>query len=72
MLRRLAVASVILTAACAGQQKTGDAATEGHKEMTKEERLRITNQPPFDLAACFRMSGPCPPPPTRASSWARS
>ncbi|NBD13189.1 MULTISPECIES: hypothetical protein [Corallococcus] len=52
MLRRLAVASVILTAACAGQQKTGDA-TEGQKEMTKEERLRITNQPPFDLASCF-------------------
>ncbi|WP_375757923.1 hypothetical protein [Corallococcus exercitus] len=52
MLRRLAVASVILTAACAGQQKT-DAPAEGQKQLTKEERLRITNQPPFDLATCF-------------------
>jgi hypothetical protein len=61
MLRRLAVASVILTAACAGQQKTGDAA-EGHKELTKEERTRITNQSPFDLAACFPREQTLPAP----------
>ncbi|NMO16430.1 hypothetical protein HPC49_38610 [Pyxidicoccus fallax] len=52
MLRRLAVASFALTAACAGQQKTGgDAAAQG--PTSTEERVRITNQPPFDLVACF-------------------
>ncbi|RYZ34809.1 MAG: hypothetical protein EOO71_37805 [Myxococcaceae bacterium] len=63
MLRHLAVASVILTAACAGQQKAGDAAApEGQKQMTKEERLRITNQPPFDLASCFPKTQTLPSP----------
>lgn len=62
MLRRLAVASVIFTAACAGSQKTGDAPAEGQKQLTKEERLRITNQPPFDLAACFPREQTLPSP----------
>ncbi|QSQ24716.1 hypothetical protein JY651_07145 [Pyxidicoccus parkwayensis] len=51
MLRRLAVASFALTAACAGQQKTDAAA--GGKSVPTEERVRITNQPPFDLISCF-------------------
>ncbi|MBZ4422548.1 hypothetical protein [Myxococcus sp. RHSTA-1-4] len=50
MLRRLAVASFALTAACAGTQKT-DGAAQG--PTSTEERVRITNQPPFDLVACF-------------------
>jgi hypothetical protein len=48
MLRRLAVASVLVTAACAGQQKPAP----GAAALTKEERTRITNQPPFDVATC--------------------
>jgi hypothetical protein len=52
MLRRLAVASFALTvAACAGQQKP-DAAAAG-KAVPTEEKVRITNQPPFDLVSCF-------------------
>jgi hypothetical protein len=52
MLRRLAVASFALTAACAGTQKT-DSAAAGGQPMSKEERVKITNQPPFDLVSCF-------------------
>ncbi|MCP3143716.1 hypothetical protein [Pyxidicoccus xibeiensis] len=52
MLRRVAVASVVLTAACAGQQKT-EGAAQGTQPTSTEERVRITNQPPFDLVACF-------------------
>ncbi|MFP2909035.1 hypothetical protein ACLESD_29135 [Pyxidicoccus sp. 3LFB2] len=53
MLRRLAVASFALTAAaCAGTQKA-DTAAPGAQPMSKEERVRITNQPPFDLVSCF-------------------
>ncbi|MBU8897623.1 hypothetical protein KRR26_18565 [Corallococcus sp. M34] len=50
MMRRLAIASIVLTTACAGQQKT-----EGgeQKKLSTEEKLRITNQPPFDLVSCF-------------------
>ncbi|SEU07499.1 hypothetical protein [Stigmatella erecta] len=48
MLRQLAVASVLVTAACAGQQKPAS----GTAPLTKEERTRITNQPPFDVATC--------------------
>ncbi|CAM3789714.1 hypothetical protein G4177_11415 [Corallococcus sp. ZKHCc1 1396] len=62
MMRRLAVASVILTAACAGTQKTGDAPADGQKPLSKEERLRITNQPPFDLASCFPRDQELPSP----------
>jgi hypothetical protein len=51
MLRRLAVASFALTAACAGTQKTDGGAAQG--PTSTEERVRITNQPPFDLVACF-------------------
>lgn len=49
MLRRLAVASVLFTAACAGQQK---AASGAGPAVPKEEKMRITNQPPFDVALC--------------------
>lgn len=49
MLRRIAIASLALTAACATQQE----ATKGAAApMTKEERMRITNQAPFDVAVC--------------------
>lgn len=51
MMRRLVVASVVLTAACAGQQKTDG--KDGKKNVPVEERQRITNQPPFDLVSCF-------------------
>lgn len=60
MLRRLAVASFALTAAaCAGTQQTGGGA-EGTKPMSKEERVRITNQPPFDLVNCFAREAKVP------------
>ncbi|HZI16843.1 MAG TPA: hypothetical protein VE153_41130, partial [Myxococcus sp.] len=52
MLRRLAVASVLFTAACAGQQKP-DAAQGANKPTSTEERVRIGNQPAFDVASCF-------------------
>lgn len=52
MLRRLAVASFALTTACAGAQKP-DASAAGAKSTPTEERVRITNQPPFDLVSCF-------------------
>ncbi len=52
MLRRLAVASVVLTAACAGQQSKPDAQGGGQPTST-EERVRIGNQPAFDVASCF-------------------
>lgn len=48
MLRRLAVASAVFAAACAGQQK-GDVSKQS---APVQERLRITNQPIFDVANC--------------------
>jgi hypothetical protein len=48
MLRQLAVASVLVTAACAGQQKPAS----GSAPVSKEERTRISNQPSFDVATC--------------------
>jgi hypothetical protein len=53
MLRRLAVASFALTAACAGTQKTDAGAAGGGQNVPTEERVKITNQPPFDLVSCF-------------------
>jgi hypothetical protein len=62
MLRRIAIASLALTAACATQQeaKTGTAAP-----MTKEERMRITNQAPFDVAVCRPKALTLPQPPNQ-------
>ncbi|ADO73452.1 hypothetical protein [Stigmatella aurantiaca] len=62
MLRRLAVASVLVTAACAGQQKP----SAGGQPMTKEERTRITNQPAFDVAICQSRPISLPQPPNQA------
>lgn len=53
MLRRLVVASVVFTAACAGQQKPAESADTAAKPQTTEERVRIGNQPAFDVATCF-------------------
>ncbi|MFY0524077.1 hypothetical protein ACN28I_13205 [Archangium gephyra] len=47
MMRRIAIASVLLAAGCAGQQQA-----QKKGPTTTEERLRITNQPPFDVAVC--------------------
>ncbi|WNG46236.1 hypothetical protein F0U60_20510 [Archangium minus] len=49
MMRRLAIASVLLAA---GGCATQDQAQKQQGPTTKEERMRITNQPPFDLAVC--------------------
>jgi hypothetical protein len=50
MLRRIAIASVLLAAGgCATQD---GAQKKSQASMTKEERMRITNQPPFDVAVC--------------------
>jgi hypothetical protein len=59
MLRRLAVACVLVTAACAGQQKTDSAST------TVQERMRITNQPAFDVAHCQKRTLTLPQPPNQ-------
>jgi hypothetical protein len=61
MLRRLAVASVIITAACASQQKPGGPS----QPTTVEERLRITNQPYFDVALCHPRQLTLPQPPNQ-------
>ncbi|GEN08174.1 hypothetical protein SAMN05443572_106401 [Myxococcus fulvus] len=64
MLRRLVVASVVFTAACAGQQKPAeDAAANGNggKPVSTEERVRIGNQPAFDVASCFPRELDLPP-----------
>jgi hypothetical protein len=63
MLRRLAIASVLVTAACAGQQKTGDAAAAA--AATVQERMRITNQPAFDVATCHPRQLTLPQPPNQ-------
>ncbi|XXF80426.1 hypothetical protein P2318_11930 [Myxococcaceae bacterium GXIMD 01537] len=49
MLRRLAVASALVTAACAGTQKQETAKPE---PKMVQERQKIVNQPAFDVAAC--------------------
>ncbi|MDY7229782.1 hypothetical protein [Hyalangium rubrum] len=56
-LRRLAVASFLVTAACAGPQKT-----DGSQATTVQERMRITNQPAFDVATCQSRPLTLPPP----------
>ncbi|MGZ3459476.1 MAG: hypothetical protein ACXU86_13350, partial [Archangium sp.] len=54
MMRRIAIASVLLAAAgCATQQQAQTQAQAQKKgPTTTEERMRITNQPPFDVAVC--------------------
>ena len=49
MMRRIAIASVLLSAGCASQQP---AQKQQAAPTTTEERMRITNQPPFDVAVC--------------------
>jgi hypothetical protein len=65
MLRRLAIASVLVTAACAGQQKSGEAAAAA--AATVQERMRITNQPVFDVALCHPRQLALPQPPNQAT-----
>jgi hypothetical protein len=62
MLRRLAIASVLVTAACAGQQKAVDSA----QAASVQERMRITNQPVFDVALCHPRGLTLPQPPNQA------
>lgn len=59
MLRRIAIASVIFTAACAGQQK----AAKPGAPTTVQEKMRITNQPYFDVASCHPQALTLPQPP---------
>ena len=49
MMRRIAIASLLASAA-AGCASTQQAQTQG--STTKEERMRISNQPPFDVSVC--------------------
>jgi hypothetical protein len=58
MMRRIAIASVLLAAGCAGQQ----GAQQKKGPTTTEERMRITNQSPFDVAVCQPKSAPLPQP----------
>jgi hypothetical protein len=62
MLRRLAIASVLVTAACAGQQKPAAAAAAA---ASVQERMRITNQPVFDVALCHPRQLELPQPPNQ-------
>ncbi|WNG56409.1 hypothetical protein F0U59_17780 [Archangium gephyra] len=48
MMRRIAIASVLAVTGCAGMQE----AQKPAGPTTTEERMRITNQPPFDVAVC--------------------
>jgi hypothetical protein len=59
MMRRIAIASVLLAAGCAGQQQ----AQKKQGPTTTEERMRITNQPPFDVAVCQPKALTLPQPP---------
>jgi hypothetical protein len=61
MLRRLAIASVLVTAACAGPRKT-----ENAQPTTVQERMRIINQPPFDVALCHQRTLSLPQPTNQA------
>lgn len=61
MSRRLAVACLLITAACAGAQKTDSA-----QASLVEERMRITNQPPFDVSLCQPRTLSLPQPPNEA------
>jgi hypothetical protein len=63
MLRRLAIASVLFTAACASQQKQQEAAVAA--AATVQERMRITNQPVFDVATCHPRQLELPQPPNQ-------
>lgn len=62
MLRRLAIGAVLVTAACAGQQKKEAAAAAA---ATVQERMRITNQPVFDVAVCHPRALELPQPPNQ-------
>ncbi|KFE67126.1 hypothetical protein [Hyalangium minutum] len=62
MLRRLAIGAVLVTAACAGQQKQEAAAAAA---ATVQERMRITNQPVFDVAVCHPRALELPQPPNQ-------
>src|SRR5688572_2737044 len=66
MLRRLAVASVVFTAACAGTQKADTADTAAKQAAPVQERLKITNQPAFDVATCHPRQLTLPTPPNQA------
>jgi hypothetical protein len=60
MMRRIAIASVLFTAGCAGQQAAQTKQPQG--PTTTEERMRITNQPPFDVAVCQQTASTLPQP----------
>src|SRR5690242_4211711 len=62
MMRRIAIASVLLAAGCAGQQGAQQK-TQG--PTTTEERMRITNQSPFDVAVCQSKTPTLPQPPNQ-------
>ncbi|QRO00954.1 hypothetical protein JRI60_18920 [Archangium violaceum] len=56
MMRRIAIASVLLAAGCVSQQGAQKGPT------TTEERMRITNQLPFDVSVCQARSPTLPQP----------
>jgi hypothetical protein len=56
MMRRIAIASVLLAAGCASQQQAQKGPT------TTEERMRITNQLPFDISVCQARTPTLPQP----------
>ena len=59
MMRRIAIASLLVVTGCAGMQE----AQKKPGPTTTEERMRITNQPPFDVAVCQPKALTLPQPP---------
>lgn len=69
MMRRIAITSVLLTAVgCATTSGSGESGgTAAKKPMTTEERMRIGNQSPFDVAVCHPKPVTLPQPVNQAS-----
>jgi hypothetical protein len=60
MMRRIAIASVLLAASGCATQESAQKKASG--PTTKEERMRITNQAPFDVSVCQTKSTALPQP----------
>ncbi|HEX8436095.1 hypothetical protein [Archangium sp.] len=60
MMRRIAIASVLLAAAGCATQEAAQKKQQG--PTTTEERMRITNQAPFDVAVCQAKTPTLPQP----------
>ena len=67
MMRRLALTTVLLTAAGCATQQGAEQGKGSTPAASKEERMRIGNQAPFDVAVCQSKPITLPQPPNQAS-----